>query len=505
MPGARNIVLAESGEILFRVTQNGFDSGGGGAASAHVDEIAGDIGGGCAVFFDETQHNFKIGGGADFRNEGAVLLVAAVAAVEGGVSGHPASLEGAGGIFLAFPSADDLAIRIDEKEVTVNGICFGVLRESISDILQDFIVEVVIIRIKEADDIACGHSDTFVHGVVDSIVLFRNPAHMAPEVLFIVSKHGYSAIGAAAIDHDKLVVCIRLGAHALQRIEEGRCAVEAGCDDADFHGISGADSLGILTGFVATKTAGFGVLGGSGRNRAERIYTLRDALRQCDFPEGEEEDFHVEPDGELAGVAEIPRDALAEGEIVATAYLGQTGDAGADAHAQGAGCAVEGIHLLRNPRAGADEGHVALEDVEQFRQFIERGGAQESAHEGGALLIRQEIAFRIAGVAHGAEFNDAERFLFASDTLLQEEGVATLEEHKQNQDEQQQGRNSKQQEECEEEVAGSLARAFVESAGRRQLVQKFYFFGDFHGSQILNFGFLILNVQVTCLRQTSGC
>lgn len=247
-----------------------------------------------------------------------------------------------------------------------------------------------------------------------------------------------------------------------------------------FHGGLLLDSAGILTGFVATEAAGFGVLGGSGRYRAERIYALRDALRQCDFPEGEEEDFHVEPDGNLAGVAEIPRDALAEGEIVSPADLGQTGDAGADAHAQGAGCAVEGVHLLRNPRAGADEGHVSLEDVEQLGKFIERGGAQESAHEGGALLIRQEIAFRIAGVAHGAEFNDAERFLFASDTLLQEEGVATLEEHKQNQDEQQQGRNSKQQEEREEEVAGSLARAFVESAGRRQLVQKFYFFGDFH-------------------------
>ena len=82
MPGARDIVLAESGEILFRVTQDGFDSGGGGAASAHVDEIAGDIGGGGAVFFDEAQHDFEIGSGADFRNEGAVLLVAAAATVE---------------------------------------------------------------------------------------------------------------------------------------------------------------------------------------------------------------------------------------------------------------------------------------------------------------------------------------------------------------------------------------------------------------------------------------
>ena len=61
------------------------------------------------MFFNEAQHDFEIGGRADFRDEGAVLLIAAAAAVEGGVGGHPASLEGAGGIFLAFPSADDLA------------------------------------------------------------------------------------------------------------------------------------------------------------------------------------------------------------------------------------------------------------------------------------------------------------------------------------------------------------------------------------------------------------
>lgn len=190
------------------------------------------------MFFDESQHDFEIGGGADFRSEDAELLIAVAAAVEGGVGGHPALLECARGIFLAFPAADDLAIGIDEKEVAVNGICFWVSRESIGDILQNLVVEVVIIGIEEADDVSCGHGDTFVHGVVDSAIFLGNPAHAATEVLFIIREHGYGAIGAAAIDHDKLVVCIGLRAHALQRIEEGGGAVEAGCDDADFHAVS---------------------------------------------------------------------------------------------------------------------------------------------------------------------------------------------------------------------------------------------------------------------------
>ncbi len=241
--------------------------------------------------------------------------------------------------------------------------------------------------------------------------------------------------------------------------------------EVGFHGGLLLDSACILAGLVAAEAAGFDILGrGGGDDGAEGIHTLGDAFRQCDFPEGEEEDFHVEPDGELAGVAEIPRDALAEGEVVATADLGQAGDAGADAHAQGAGDALEGVHLLRNPRAGADEGHIALEDVEQLGEFIERGGAQELAHEGGALLIRQELAFRIASVGHGAEFDDAEGLAAAADAGLQEEGIAALKEHEQNQDEQQQRRERQQQEEREKEVADALARALVEGAGRRQFV-----------------------------------
>ena len=44
---------------------------------------------------------------------------------------------------------------------------------------------------------------------------------------------------------------------------------------------------------------------------------------QRDFVEGEEEDLQVQPRGEFAGVAQVVRDALAEGEVVASVYLRQ--------------------------------------------------------------------------------------------------------------------------------------------------------------------------------------
>lgn len=97
----------------------------------------------------------------------------------------------------------------------------------------------------------------------------------------------------------------------------------------------------------------------------------------------------IQPHAQLAGVAQVVGDALTEGEVVAAVYLSQAGNAGTYAHAVAAGDGVEGGHLLGNPGARADEGHIAGEDVEQLGEFIQRAGAQELANPGGAILVRQ--------------------------------------------------------------------------------------------------------------------
>ena len=115
MPGARQIVHTKGLFHLLCIAQDGADAGVGGTAGAHVDEVAWDVGGVDAMFFDKTEGVLEIGSRADEGFERAVLLVATAAAVEGGVGGHPASLEGARCILLALPAADDLAISIDEE------------------------------------------------------------------------------------------------------------------------------------------------------------------------------------------------------------------------------------------------------------------------------------------------------------------------------------------------------------------------------------------------------
>lgn len=261
--------------------------------------------------------------------------------------------------------------------------------------------------------------------------------------------------------------------------------------EVGFHGESGF--FLILPGLVAAQALGFGVFGGGA---GEGVRALGDAFVQGDFVEGEEEDFDIEPGGELAGVSQVPRDALAEGEVVAPVHLREAGDAGADAHAQAAGGGFEGGHLLRHPGAGADEAHIADEHVDKLRQLIQRGGAQEFAYPGGAFFIRQELAFRIRGVGHGAEFDDVERQALATDTFLQEEGIAALEKQQRHEDEQQERGEGEQHEQRGGKVAHALARPLVKGARRRQLMQQVDFLSYFHScTVVIRFEFLILGGQ----------
>ena len=253
-------------------------------------------------------------------------------------------------------------------------------------------------------------------------------------------------------------------------------------------GISSHAYLFVLSRLIATQAFGFGVFGGGG----EGVRALGDAVVQRDFVEGEEEDLQVQPRGEFAGIAQVVRDTLAEGEVVAPVHLGEAGDAGADAHAVAPGAGVEGGHLLGYPGAGANEAHVAQQHVDEFRQLIQRGGAQEFAYPGGAFFIRQEVAFRIACVGHGAEFDDVEGQAAAADAFLQEEGVTALEEQQCHEDEQQERGEGEQHEQRGGEVYDAFAGALVECAGRRQLVQQVDFLCYFHfRAAVVLFEFLI--------------
>lgn len=81
--------------------------------------------------------------------------------------------------------------------------------------------------------------------------------------------------------------------------------------------------------------------------------------------------------------------------------------------------------------AGPDEAHVAVEDVEDLRQFVQAGGADEFADFGNARVVFRRqlgtgIFFRID--AHGTEFVDLIFLAEAADAdLAVEDGAAVAE------------------------------------------------------------------------------
>lgn len=113
--------------------------------------------------------------------------------------------------------------------------------------------------------------------------------------------------------------------------------------------------------------------------------------------------------------------------------MGQAGDARFDVMAIG----VFGVFFFeffdeeRPFWAGPDEAHVAVEDVEDLRQFVQASGANEFADFGNARVVfcrqlRARVFFRID--AHGTEFVD---FIFLAEAadadLTIEDGTAVAE------------------------------------------------------------------------------
>ena len=81
-------------------------------------------------------------------------------------------------------------------------------------------------------------------------------------------------------------------------------------------------------------------------------------------------------------------------------------------------------HVAHKLRSGPDYGHVALEDVEQFGQFVEAGGAEELAVGVQPHVVGEQVPLRVTLVGHGAELDKLEYFLVLAGAKLREEGIA---------------------------------------------------------------------------------
>lgn len=157
-----------------------------------------------------------------------------------------------------------------------------------------------------------------------------------------------------------------------------------------------------------------------------------------DGGEGAEEDLGVEPEGPVVDVGEVEGDPFFEVfDAVAAGDLPEAGEAGFDAEAAALGVFFDARNFVDGEGAGADEAHLAPEDVDELGKFVDAESAEPGAEgedagvvadfEDGAVhfVLGGEFFAHGFGVGvHGAELPHHEGFAVATGAFLAEEDGA---------------------------------------------------------------------------------
>ena len=128
-------------------------------------------------------------------------------------------------------------------------------------------------------------------------------------------------------------------------------------------------------------------------------------------------------------------------------------------------------------RARADQRHLAFEDVNELRQFVEAVAAQELAERGYARVVRLGLldTLPVLRNRHGAEFVDRENLIVEAVTLLLEENRAFALQFDRNCDDSENRQSQRKSRKAKdlilkrlEEAAPAFERAAVEIEQRRR-------------------------------------
>ncbi len=204
-------------------------------------------------------------------------------------------------------------------------------------------------------------------------------------------------------------------------------------------------------------------------------------------PGGEEDEFEVGEEGEVVLISEfqlafVGRDvpgveffgipfAVAEQILLVPEHNGpDAGEAGTDIVDAGFHMLWIGIKGFVHQRAGADDAHVAFEDIDELGQLVDFGFAQETAHRqhpripAGRVQSAAQVRTRLE---HGGEFPDVEGGVVQTDPLLEIKNLMLAGEAEDEADGQQQGRKHQQRQGGEKDVEEAFEEGGVHGVGVR--------------------------------------
>lgn len=134
-------------------------------------------------------------------------------------------------------------------------------------------------------------------------------------------------------------------------------------------------------------------------------------------------DFHVTQEGNVLDVFQIVVNLGFPGHCIATIHLSKA----AKTLTHGVPPALFGrheYHVAHELGSRPDYGHVSLEYVEEFREFVKAGGTQELAVGVQADIVWEQVTVGVLFVGHSAEFYELEDLFVFAGAGLRKEGVA---------------------------------------------------------------------------------
>ena len=114
---------------------------------------------------------------------------------------------------------------------------------------------------------------------------------------------------------------------------------------------------------------------------------MADSLMLQDFPHGSDEDPDVEPEGNVIHVPDVEAEPLAPSQGVSSIHLRPARYSGSYGVPPRLFRSVP-FEILYEQGAGADETHVAPQDVQELGQFIQAEPAKHPSEPGQALCVR---------------------------------------------------------------------------------------------------------------------
>ena len=136
-----------------------------------------------------------------------------------------------------------------------------------------------------------------------------------------------------------------------------------------------------------------------------------------------EDYLDIAKEGDFLDVFKVVADFSFPGDGVAPAYLRKS----AEPLPHGVAFALfrsHKDHVAYKLGSRPNYGHVALEDVEEFGEFVETGGAQEFAVGIQANIVREQVAVGVLLVCHRAELDELEDFFVKARARLRKKRVA---------------------------------------------------------------------------------